>query len=150
MCFWHFKLTFWQKNGFFLDVIFQLHPIINPLILDQLACSLPKTNTTFHQLFKYVKKDAIFSTIRGENIRNIFGSRSLIDTVYVRLVIRYLISSNIFFTVSYMSTFNTIFIIIMVTLRINFSNFNIDAFFKRLWILYCYQLQYLNKFKNWL
>ena len=66
---------------FFFDLIFQLQPIINPLILDQLACSLPKTNTTFHQLFKYVKKDAIFSTIRRENNRNIFGQRSLIDTV---------------------------------------------------------------------
>ena len=28
-------------------------------------------------------KDAIFSTIRGENGRNIFGPRSLIDTVYI-------------------------------------------------------------------
>ena len=43
--------------------------------------TLPKTNTTFHQLFKYVKKDAIFSTIRRENNRNIFVPRSLIDTV---------------------------------------------------------------------
>ena len=29
------------------NMIFQLHPIITPLLLDQLACSLPKTNTTF-------------------------------------------------------------------------------------------------------
>ena len=42
----------------FSILIFQLHPIITLLILDQLACSLPKTNTTFHQLFKYATKDA--------------------------------------------------------------------------------------------
>ena len=48
-------------------LILKLHPIITWLILDELACSLPKTNSTFHQLFKYVKKDAIFSSIRWEN-----------------------------------------------------------------------------------
>ena len=53
-----------KKNWIFPNLIFQLHPIITPLILDQLACSLPKTNTTFHQLFKYAKKDATFSSIR--------------------------------------------------------------------------------------
>ena len=47
----------------FSNLIFQLHPIITPLILDQFACSLPKTNTTFHQLFKYVKKEAIFQQL---------------------------------------------------------------------------------------
>ena len=66
----------------FSNLIFQLHLIITPLMLDWLACSLPKTNTTFHQLFKYVKKDAIFSSIRWENRRNIFGrlfSRHTVD-----------------------------------------------------------------------
>ena len=48
----------------FYKLDFQLHPIITPPILDQLACSFPKTKTTFHQLFKYVKKDANFSSIR--------------------------------------------------------------------------------------
>ena len=65
----------------FPNMTFQLHPIITPLILDQLACSLPKTNTTFHQLFKYVTKDANFSSIRWENSRNIFGPCSLRSTV---------------------------------------------------------------------
>ena len=49
--------------------------------MDQFACSLPKTNTIFHQLYKYVKKDSIFSSIRWESSINIFGRRSLIDTV---------------------------------------------------------------------
>ena len=57
-------LPFDKKKWIFLNLIFQLYPTTTPLILDQLACSLPKTNTTFHQLFKYVKKDAIFSSIR--------------------------------------------------------------------------------------
>ena len=29
-------------------MIFQLQPIITPLIIDQLTCSLPKIGTTFH------------------------------------------------------------------------------------------------------
>ena len=58
------NLQFVKKKLIFPNSIFQLHPIKTPLILDQLACSLPKTNTTFHQLLKYVKKDAIFSQIR--------------------------------------------------------------------------------------
>ena len=33
----------------FPNMTFQLHPIITPLILDQLACSLPKNVTTFHR-----------------------------------------------------------------------------------------------------
>ena len=56
-------------------------PIIIPVIFKQMACSLPKSNTKFHQLFKYVKKDAIFSSIRWENSKNIFGWRSLLGTV---------------------------------------------------------------------
>ena len=44
------------KKWIFPNLIFQLHPIITQLILNQFACSLPKTNTTFHQLFKYVSK----------------------------------------------------------------------------------------------
>ena len=79
--FWHFKITFWQKKWIFPNLIFQLHPIITQLILNQFACSLPKTNTTFHQLFKYVKKEEIFSSIRGENSRNIFGPCSTRGTV---------------------------------------------------------------------
>ena len=30
------------------NLIFQLHPIITPLIMDQFTCSLPKNVTTFH------------------------------------------------------------------------------------------------------
>ena len=66
----------------FSSLIFQLHPIISTVILDQMACFLPKTNTKFHQLFKYVKEDAIFSSIRWEKGRNIFGWRSLLSTVH--------------------------------------------------------------------
>ena len=84
--FWHFKFTFWQKKWIFPNLIFQLHPIITQLILNQFACSLPKTNTTFHQLFKYVKKEEIFSSIRGENSRNIFGPCSMRGTVMYRAV----------------------------------------------------------------
>ena len=51
--------------------------------IGQLVCALPKTNTTFHQLFKYVKKEAIVSSIRGENSRNIFGPCSMRGTVNV-------------------------------------------------------------------
>ena len=53
-----------KKNWIFPNLIFQLHPSITPLILDLVACSLPKTNSTFYQVFKYVKKDANFSSIR--------------------------------------------------------------------------------------
>ena len=58
------KIGVTKKKWIFPHLIFQLLPIITPLILDQFACSLPKTNITFHQLFKYVKKDANFSSIR--------------------------------------------------------------------------------------
>jgi len=80
------NLYFFKKKWIFLNSIFQLHPIISPVILDQMACFLPKTNTKFHQLFKYVKKDAIFSSIRWENGRNIFGWRSLLGTVQLAWV----------------------------------------------------------------
>ena len=76
---WIYILT--KKNGIFPNSIFQLHPILTPLILDQLACSIPKTNNTFHQLFKYAKKDATFSSIIWENSRNIFGRIYLRSTV---------------------------------------------------------------------
>ena len=75
------NLRFGKKKWIFPNLIFQLHPIITQLILNQFACSLPKTNTTFHQLFKYVKKEEIFSSIRGENSRNIFGPCSMRGTV---------------------------------------------------------------------
>ena len=75
------NLRFGKKKWIFPNLIFQLHPIITQLILNQFACSLPKTNTTFHQLFKYVKKEEIFSSIRGENSRNIFGPCSTLGTV---------------------------------------------------------------------
>ena len=77
------NLRFGKKKWIFPNLIFQLHPIITQLILNQFACSLPKTNTTFHQLFKYVKKEEIFSSIRGENSRNIFGPCSTLGTVYL-------------------------------------------------------------------
>ena len=67
------NLHFDKKKFIFSNLIFQLYPTTTPLILDQFACSLPKTNTTFHLLFKYVKKDANFSSIRWENSRNNFG-----------------------------------------------------------------------------
>ena len=75
------KIGVTKKKWIFPNLIFQLHPIITQLILNQFACSLPKTNTTFHQLFKYVKKEEIFSSIRGENSRNIFGPCSMRGTV---------------------------------------------------------------------
>ena len=77
------KIGVTKKKWIFPNLIFQLHPIITQLILNQFACSLPKTNTTFHQLFKYVKKEEIFSSIRGENCRNIFGPCSTRGTVYL-------------------------------------------------------------------
>merc|ERR1712198_368918 len=55
--------------------------ILLPVKSSYFASSLPKTNTTFHQLFKYVKKEELFSSIRGENSRNIFGPCSLRSTV---------------------------------------------------------------------
>ena len=76
------KIGVTKKKWIFPNLIFQLHPIITQLILNQFACSLPKTNTTFHQLFKYVKKEEIFSSIRGENSRNIFGPCSMRGTVH--------------------------------------------------------------------
>ena len=51
---------FLQEKMDFSKLDFQLHPIITPLILDQLAHSLPKTNNTFHQLYRYAKKDVTF------------------------------------------------------------------------------------------
>ena len=71
----------------FSNLIFQLHPIITSLILDQLACSLPKSNTTFHQIFKYVKKGANFPFFEWENSKYIFGRRSSIETVYCWTII---------------------------------------------------------------
>ena len=71
------------KKWIFPNLFFQLHPIITQLILNQFACSLPKTNTTFHQLYKYVKIEEIFSSIRGENSRNIFGPCSTLGTVEI-------------------------------------------------------------------
>ena len=48
--FQHFIFTFWPKRYLiFPNLIFQLNPIITPLILDQLTCSLPKNITTFHR-----------------------------------------------------------------------------------------------------
>ena len=75
------KIGVTKKIIDFSNLIFQLHCIITPVILDLLACSLPKTIIKFHQLFKYVKKDAIFSSIRWENGRYIFGWCSLLGTV---------------------------------------------------------------------
>ena len=76
------NLHFDKKKWIFPNLIFQLHPIITSLILDQLACSLPKSNTTFHQIFKYVKKGANFPFFEWENSKYIFGRRSSIETVY--------------------------------------------------------------------
>ena len=61
-----------KVGGNFFTIFYPM-PTIIPVIFEQLACSLPKTNTKFHQLFKYVKKDATFPSIRWENNRNIFG-----------------------------------------------------------------------------
>ena len=80
---YYVNLLGFTRKWIFQNLIFQLHPIITPLILDQFACSLPNTNTTFYQLFKYVKKEEFFSSIRGENGRNIFGPCSLRSTVKV-------------------------------------------------------------------
>ena len=38
-----------SSRNTFSNLIFQLHPIITQLKLDQLACSLPKNVTTFHR-----------------------------------------------------------------------------------------------------
>ena len=61
---WSGKIKSWKINylfaycvnlhGFtrkwiFQNLIFQLHPIITPPIMDQLTCSLPKNVTTFHR-----------------------------------------------------------------------------------------------------
>ena len=61
------KIGVTQKNWIFPNLIFQLHPIITQLILNQFACSLPKTNTTFHQLFKCVKKGGCFFLSQSES-----------------------------------------------------------------------------------
>ena len=60
---WSWKIKFWKIHylfGYYVNLhgfsrkwilqnlIFQLHPIITPLIMDQLACSLPKNVSTFH------------------------------------------------------------------------------------------------------
>ena len=59
-CLSPYKMSIFDTMNLYFDLIFQHHPIIASLIFDQLACSLPKSNNTFHQLFKYVKKYAIF------------------------------------------------------------------------------------------
>ena len=61
---WSWKIKFWKINylfgyyvnlhGFsrkwiFQNLIFQVYPIITPLIMDQMTCSLPKNETTFHR-----------------------------------------------------------------------------------------------------
>ena len=88
----------------FPNLIFQLHPITSPLILDQLACSLPKTNTTFHWLFIYVKKNATFSSIRWEYNRNIFGQ--LLSTLTVELYLPYNIQVHIYLQLLFSLTCN--------------------------------------------
>ena len=46
-CFGTLNLYSNQNIMGFSNLIFQLHPIKTPLILDQFACSLPKTNTVY-------------------------------------------------------------------------------------------------------
>ena len=42
------SLHFDKKKWIFPNLIFQLHPIITPLIMDQMTCSSPKNVSTFH------------------------------------------------------------------------------------------------------
>ena len=37
-----------SRKWIFQNLIFQVYPIITPLIMDQMTCSLPKNVTTFH------------------------------------------------------------------------------------------------------
>ena len=52
----------------FPNMTFQLHPIITPLILDQLACSLPKNVTTFHR-----EQDGIIHFCLSPNKRDVLA-----------------------------------------------------------------------------
>ena len=63
------------------NFIFSTSSYHNYTNIGPIGCSLPKTNTTFHQLFKYATKDATFSSIRWENSKNIFGQHYLRSTV---------------------------------------------------------------------
>jgi hypothetical protein len=56
-------------------LIFQLNPIITPLILDQLACSLPKNITTFHR-----QQDGIIHFCLSPNKRGVLALRIYIFT----------------------------------------------------------------------
>ena len=45
---YYVNLHGFTRKWIFQNLIFQLHPIITPPIMDQLTCSLPKNVTTFH------------------------------------------------------------------------------------------------------
>ena len=68
------------KNPFFLvtpilsfpNLIFKLLPIITPLILDQLTCSLPKNVTTFHE-----EQDGIIHFFLSPYKMGVFGTLNL-------------------------------------------------------------------------
>ena len=46
---YYVNLLGFTRKWIFQNLIFQLHPIITPPIMDQLTCSLPKNVTTFHE-----------------------------------------------------------------------------------------------------
>ena len=80
------------KNRIFPNLIFQIHPIITPLILDQLACSLPKTNSTFHQLFKYARKMPLFHQL-DEKIAKTFLADFICEVLYINYtLVKFLIT----------------------------------------------------------
>ena len=58
-----------------MDMIFQLLPIITPLILDQLTCSLPKNVTTFHR-----QQDGIIHFCLSPNKRVVLAIQIFIFT----------------------------------------------------------------------
>ena len=46
---YYVNLHGFARKWIFQNLIFPLHTIITPLIMDQLTCSLPKNVTTFHE-----------------------------------------------------------------------------------------------------
>ena len=85
---WYWKTQNWgfgTQNLHFLNLMVQLLPIITPLILDQLTCSLPKNVTTFHGKQDGIINFCLIPNWRGVSALLTFKStvpRSLIDTVY--------------------------------------------------------------------
>ena len=74
-------LSCWKKNAKNPTMILLLCWALNQTKMHEFLCLITKSNTTFHELSKSYKIDAILSQIEGENSKYIFGPSSSVMTV---------------------------------------------------------------------